>query len=98
VKVGLRPYAVALASGCGFVTDQYDGTVSVFDLATLKPVRRINVGDYPEGIAATGDARRIIAANWESNTLSIIDAEKLAVMGVVKVGDGPRTFGAFLRR
>jgi YVTN family beta-propeller protein len=98
VKVGLRPYAVALASGCGFVADQYDGTVSVFDLATLKPVRRINVGDYPEGIAATGDARRIIVANWESDTLSIIDAEKLAVVGEVKVGDGPRAFGAFLRR
>ncbi len=35
VAVGLRPYAVALAQGRGFVTDQYGGTVGVFDLATL---------------------------------------------------------------
>ena len=98
MKVGLRPYAVALTQGRGFVTDQYGGTVSVFDLATLAPIKRIEVGDYPEGIAATADGRRIIVANWESNTLSIIDAEAMKVVGEVKVGDGPRAFGAFLRR
>lgn len=46
------------------------GTVSVFDLASLAPVKRINVGDYPEGIMATSDAARIVVANWESNTLT----------------------------
>ena len=98
VKVGLRPYAVALAQGRGFVTDQYGGTVSVFDLATLAPIARITVGDYPEGIAATADGQRVIVANWESNTLSIIDATELKVKAEVKVGNGPRAFGAFLRR
>jgi YVTN family beta-propeller protein len=98
VKVGLRPYAVALAQGRGFVTDQYDGTVSVFDLASLAPVKRVTVGDYPEGIMATADAQRIIVANWESNTLSIIDTARLEVVGEVKVGNGPRAFGVFLRR
>jgi YVTN family beta-propeller protein len=61
-------------------------------------VKRITVGDYPEGIAATADGKRIIVANWESNTLSIIDAAELKVTGEVKVGDGPRAFGAFLRK
>jgi YVTN family beta-propeller protein len=56
------------------------------------------VGDDPEGIAATSDARRIIVANWESNSLSIIDAAELKVTDEIKVGDGPRAFGAFLRR
>jgi YVTN family beta-propeller protein len=46
--------------GRGFVTDQYDGTVSVFDLASLAPIKRTTVGDYPEGIAATADGQRII--------------------------------------
>jgi YVTN family beta-propeller protein len=50
VAVGKRPYAVALAKGRGFSADQYGGTVSVFDLATLQPVKRISVGDCPEGI------------------------------------------------
>jgi YVTN family beta-propeller protein len=56
------------------------------------------VGDYPEGIAATADGRRIIVANWESNSISVIDAVELKVTGEIKVGDGPRAFGAFLRR
>ncbi len=94
----MRPYAVALTQGRGFVTDQYGGTVSVFDLASLKPIRRITVGDYPEGIATTADGRRIIVACWESNVLNIIDASELKVIGEIKVGDGPRAFGAFLRR
>ena len=64
----------------------------------LKPVKRINVGDYPEGIAATADGRRIIVANWESNSISVIDAAELKVTGEIKVGDGPRAFGMFLRR
>jgi YVTN family beta-propeller protein len=94
----MRPYAVALAQGRGFVTDQYGGTVSVFDVATLKPMKRINVGDYPEGINATADGRRVLVACWESNTLEIIDAAELRVIGKVETGDGPRAFGAFLRR
>ncbi len=64
----------------------------------LQPVKRITVGDYPEGIEATTDGKRIVVANWESNTLSVIDAVELKVVGEVKVGDGPRAFGAFLRR
>src|SRR5204862_6631805 len=77
VKTGLRPYAVALAQGRGFVTDQYGGTVTVFDLSTLAPVKRITVGDYPEGIAATADGRQIAVANRESNSISVIDAVEL---------------------
>ena len=98
IKTGLRPYAVALAQGKGFVTDQYDGTVTVFDVASLQPLTRITVGDYPEGIAATADGRRIIVANWESNILSVIDVATLKVTGEIKVGNGPRAFGSFLRR
>jgi YVTN family beta-propeller protein len=55
VAVGKRPYAVALAKERGSSTDQYGGTVSVFDLATLRPVKRIPVGDYPEGIETSAD-------------------------------------------
>ncbi len=64
----------------------------------LQPLKRLSVGDYPEGIATTDDGKRVIVANWESNTLSIIDAVELKVIGQVKIGDGPRAFGAFLRK
>ena len=52
VKVGSRPYAVALSGGRGYVTDQYGGTVTVFDLDTLEVVGTVPVGEFPEGIEA----------------------------------------------
>ena len=97
VKVGKRPYAVALAGGRGFVTDQYADAVSVFDLATLAPLAKIDVGDYPEGIEASADGRWVYVACWFANELQVIDAASLKVVGKVAVGDGPRAFGLFLR-
>ncbi|GJD50305.1 Virginiamycin B lyase [Methylobacterium crusticola] len=97
VPVGERPYAVALAGGRAFVTDQYGGTVSTFDTATLAPGPRLTVGDYPEGIQASRDGRRVYVANWESNTLSVIDVAGLSVTATVRTADGPRAFGLFVR-
>ncbi len=97
VKTGQRPYVIALTGERGFVTDQYSGTVTVFDPATLAPVTRIEVGDHPEGIAATADGRSVIVANWGSNTLSVIDARTLTVTREIKTDNSPRAFGDFLR-
>ena len=53
VTTGERPYVVALTATRGFVTDQYSNTVTVFNLKTLTNVAAIEVGDHPEGIAAS---------------------------------------------
>lgn len=98
VKTGKRPYVVALAAGKGFVTDQYEGKVAVFDLATLQPITRVAVGDYPDGIEASFDRKSIYVVNWESNTVSRIDTASLKVTATMDVGDSPRSFGTFLRR
>jgi YVTN family beta-propeller protein len=97
VPVGKRPYAVALAGGRAFVTNKYAGTVSVIDLASLKVVKTITVGDHPEGIAADPAGVYAYVANWFDNTLQRIDVAKMAVAGEAAVGDGPRAFGLFLR-
>ncbi|WP_407943094.1 YncE family protein [Methylobacterium oxalidis] len=97
VKTGERPYVVALAGRRGFVTDQYTASVTVFDLASLARETAIDVGDHPEGMAASRDGSRLYVANWGENTLSVIDAATLAVTKEIAVGDGPRAFGDFLR-
>ena len=97
VAVGHRPYAVALAKGRGFATDQYTGTVSVFDTVTLLPVKTIEACDHPEGIEADAQMAFVYVACWGDNLLLRIDAETLAVTGKAAVGDGPRAFGKFLR-
>ena len=96
VKTRERPYAVAFASGRGFVTNQYDDSVSVFDAQSLAAVSVIDTGEYPEGIDASADGRRIIVANWFSNSLTIIDSESLQILGEITTGDGPRAFGRFV--
>lgn len=97
VATGQRPYVIALAAGKGFVTDQYSDTVTVFDPATLKTIAAIDVGDHPEGIAATRDGKTVVVANWGDNSLSLIDPSSLKITGTVTTGDGPRSFGDFLR-
>ena len=97
VPTGQRPYVVALADGKGFVTDQYEGKVAVFDLKTLAPITRIPVGDYPDGIQSSLDGRRVYVVNWESDTVSEIDTATLRVVATMPVGDSPRAFGTFIR-
>lgn len=97
IASGERPYVVALAGGRGFVTDQYSGTVTAFDLAALKPLTAVETGDHPEGIAASADGRLVYAVNWGDNTLSVIDPGTLSLVRQIKVDDGPRAFGDFVR-
>ena len=98
IAVGKRPYAIALAKGRGFTSDQYDGTVSIFDLDTMRPLQRISVGDYPEGIETSADGKSVYVVNWFSNEVWAVDAETLKVTAKMPVGDGPRAFGTFLRK
>jgi YVTN family beta-propeller protein len=97
IKVGRRPYAVALSSSRAFVTDQYGGTVSVIDLASLKKTDTIPACDHPEGINYDGVRNVVYVACWFDNKLIRIGADTLKITGSVEVGDGPRAFGAFLR-
>ncbi len=63
VKVGQRPYAVALANGRAFTTDQYASTVTVFDTGSLARLATIAVGDYPRASPPAGMAR---ASMWRT--------------------------------
>jgi YVTN family beta-propeller protein len=97
IPTGRRPYAVALAAGKGFATDQYGGTVTVFDLASLMPIKAIEACDHPEGIETDASGADVYVACWGDNALIRIDPVTLVVTGKAAVGEGPRAFGKFLR-
>ncbi|HET6388001.1 beta-propeller fold lactonase family protein [Hyphomicrobium sp.] len=97
VPSGRRPYAVALAQGRGFVTDQYDGTITVFDEKTLTPITRITACDHPEGIEADTSEANVYVACWGDDVLLRIDPKTLQVTGKASTGSGPRAFGKFVR-
>lgn len=95
LPTGKRPYGVAFAAGRIFVSNQYADTISVFD-ADFTPRDTLDVGEYPEGIAAFDGGRKIAVANWFADTLSIIDAETLEVTQELPTAEGPRAFGPFI--
>ena len=96
VPVGSHPYAAAEANGRVFVTDQYAATLSVFDAASFAPIETIDIGEYPEGIEASGDGRFVYVANWFDNTLAKVDTDSLEIVQTLDVGNGPRAFGQFI--
>ena len=98
VPTGSHPYAVAFAGGRGFVTNQYDGTLTVFDPASLDVLAEVPVGDYPEGISALPDGTAVAVANWDSDTLTVVNAESLAITAEIDMPSGPRAFGQFTGR
>ena len=98
IKVGARPYAVALNRDDSrlFVTNQDDGTVAVVDTRERRLIKTITVGDKPEGISADQQAERIYVANWLDSTVSVIDSRLLEVVNTLKTGEGSRAFGEFI--
>jgi YVTN family beta-propeller protein len=97
VATGRRPYAVALADGRGFSTNQYGSSVTAFDLDTLKPIKTIRACDHPEGIETDASGAHVYVACWGDNLLLRLDPSAITITGKARVGDGPRAFGKFLR-
>ena len=98
VPTGSHPYGVAFAGGKGFVTNQYASTLTVFDPDSLAVLGEVEVDDYPEGIAPLPDGSGVVVANWESDTVLIVDAASLQIIARIDVPSGPRAFGAFTGR
>lgn len=96
IATGSRPYALGFAAGKGFVTNQYSASLTVFDPETYQIISEIAVDDYPEGISASSDGRRIYVACWFTNSLLAVDADSLEVLGGLDLPDGPRAFGHFI--
>jgi YVTN family beta-propeller protein len=75
------------------------GDVSVIDLATLKVIKDIDLGDVePRGIGVTNDGAYVLTANKKTDDVSVIDTKTGQVARKIPVGDGPeflRVLGDF---
>jgi DNA-binding beta-propeller fold protein YncE len=86
---GVHGTAVASAQKRGFTSNGKEDKVSMFDLATLQLVRKINVGKGPDGIYFDAATRRVFTNNHGSHDISAIDAVTGELAGTVKLeGDG----------
>jgi DNA-binding beta-propeller fold protein YncE len=86
---GVHGIALAPELGRGFVSNGREGTVSIFELDSLKPLGKIKAGDNPDAILYDPASKHVFAFNGKSHDATAIDAVKGAVLGTIKLDGKP---------
>jgi YVTN family beta-propeller protein len=87
---GIHGTALATDLGKGYTSNGQAGTVTVYDLKTLKPISEIKTtGDNPDSIIYDPASKRVFTMNGRSNNSTVIDATTDKVVGTVDLGGKP---------
>lgn len=86
---GVHGIAVATALGTGYTSNGRDGTVTVFDLHSLRPLARLTVGSNPDAIVYEPVTKQVFTFNGASHDASVIDAERRAVTRTLPLDGKP---------
>jgi DNA-binding beta-propeller fold protein YncE len=89
---GVHGIALAPDLGRGFTSNGREGTVSIFDLATFKTIKKVPVGDNPDAILFDPATKRVFTFNGRSHDATAIDAATGEVVGKIPL-DGKPEFG-----
>ncbi|MEP7272476.1 MAG: YncE family protein [Acidobacteriota bacterium] len=86
---GVHGVAIASSFKHGFTSNGREHKVSMFDPSTLALIRKIDVGQGPDGIYYDPGSKRVFTNNHGSHDITALDASTGDVVGTVKVaGDG----------
>jgi DNA-binding beta-propeller fold protein YncE len=86
---GVHGVALAPELGRGFTSNGREGTVTIFDLQTLKPITKVKAGDNPDAILYDPATKRVFTFNGRSQDSTAIDAAKGTVVGTIKLEGKP---------
>jgi YVTN family beta-propeller protein len=86
---GVHGIALAPELGRGFVSNGREGTVTIFDIQTLKLIAKVKVGDNPDAILYDPATKRVFTFNGKSQDSTAIDAAKGTVLGTIKLEGKP---------
>lgn len=87
---GVHGIAIADDLGKGFTSNGMDGTVTVFDLASLKTLATIQTGAKgPDGITYEPVTKRVFTFNGGSQSATAIDAQTNTVVAQIPLGGRP---------
>ncbi|AIE86226.1 YncE family protein [Fimbriimonas ginsengisoli] len=86
---GVHGVAVASKAGKGYSSNGRDDTVTVFDLTTLKALKRVKVGNRPDAIFYDPASDRVFTFNAGSTDTTAIDVKTDTVAGSVKLDGKP---------
>ena len=90
---GVHGIALAPELGRGFTSNGREGTVSIFDIKTLRLITKVKVGDNPDAILYDPATKRVFTFNGRSHDSSAIDAGSGKVLGTIPL-DGKPEFAA----
>ncbi|MGH9563449.1 MAG: YncE family protein [Terracidiphilus sp.] len=86
---GVHGIVIATNVDHGFTTNGKENKVSMFDAKTLALIKKIDVGQKPDGIHFDKATGRVFTNNHGSHDISVIDSDAGVVVGTVAVnGDG----------
>ena len=66
------------------------------DRISFKEIKKIYVGEMPEGINMHPDGNSVYVANWFDGTVTVIDTNTLEVTKTIDAGEGARAYGRFM--
>jgi serine/threonine-protein kinase len=94
IPAGVSPHSVAISpDGSKVAVVSYDSNdVRVIDTAT-RQVATAQVGLHPQDVTWAADGRRFYTADNQSGTMSVVDADTLAVTATVPTGPSPSSVG-----
>ena len=72
-----------------YITNGKSNTVTVIDLRSFRPVRTLQVGIEPTGVAANPKRNEVYVVNTGSSNVSVIDAEQNKVVATIGVYGRP---------
>jgi len=86
---GVHGIALAPELGRGFVSNGREGTVTIFDIQSLKLITKIKAGENPDAILYDPASKRVFAFNGRSHDATAIDAASGNVLGTIKLEGKP---------
>lgn len=86
---GVHGVAVATAFNRGFTSNGRAGTVTVFDLKTLKTLQTVKAGRNPDAILFEPVTKTVLCFNGKSHDATVIKAEDGSVLGTIAMGGQP---------
>jgi YVTN family beta-propeller protein len=92
-QVGRYPFGVATDGSRAYVSNEYDGTVSVVDLASASVTATIGVGGpagdvnaHPEGLLLDPTAHRLYVAVTNRDLVAVVDTASSTLLHTISVG------------
>ena len=86
---GVHGIALAPELRRGFVSNGREGTVTIFDMQSLKLISKVKAGENPDAILYDPASKRVFAFNGRGQDATAIDAASGTVVGTIKLEGKP---------